>query len=448
MSSAMAGTRLAAVANQRRQQRKQLKNAATETNNTPKGKEMNAVVDPQQKIGLSRAPTASTFDDSTVSSHGSFFSASTGTSKENKGGKYQQKLGLKCTTTESTTFEFDESTVSSAGEWSSEKMSHGNNVTTKPPMMILSPSNRSNVNNNTSSANANTRSRLRTSKLRVGRTLPNSPEVTSVPSNSKVGKASSNSSVVSSTIPKSRVGRTSSNSSVASSTASKNITMHQCKTPKRSNSKQPTNRDSSAVSFAVTTSTVQAEDQIRRLTQERETAQDQIRRLTLEREHLQSDIAQYKRKLQKATDSNTKNINAKDDIIVALEDRIESLAAELEQKEGEALMATLQSREMEKLVAEDGERKSSLHRKELKAVQNELGQTMEELARAKKLNNELITEKESLESKGNELCKVLQQVQEERSNMKNRVTQYSEQLSKVQMECEVCTTRTMVANVC
>jgi hypothetical protein len=443
MSSAMAGTRLAAVANQRRQQRKQLKNAATETNNTAKGKEMNTV-DPQQTIGLSRAPTASTFDDSTVSSHGSFFSASTGTSKENKGGKYQHKLGLKCTTTESTTFEFDESTVSSAGEWSSEKMSRGNNVTTTPPMMILSPSNRSNVINNTSYANANISSRLRTSKLRVGRTLPNSPEVTSVPSNSKIGTASSNSSVVSSTIPNSRVGRTSSNSSVASSTISKNSTTHQCKTPKRSNSKQPPNRDTSAVSFAVTTTSSQTKDQMRRLTQERETAQDQIRRLTLEREHLQSDVAQYKRKLQKATDSNTKNINAKDDIIVALEDRIESLAAELEQKEGEALMATLQSREMEKLVAEDGERKSSLHRKELKAVQSELDATMEELARAKRLNNELITEKESLESKGNELCKVLQQVQEERSNMKSRVTQYSEQLSKVQMECEVCT-RTVMA---
>lgn len=182
------------------------------------------------------------------------------------------------------------------------------------------------------------------------------------------------------------------------------------------------------VSFAVTTTTA---------TQ----TQDQIRRLTLERESLQSDVALYKRKLQNALESNTKNVNARDALILELEEKIESLAAELKQKEGDANLVTLQVREMERLVAVDDERKRSLHRKELKAVQKELENAEEELARAKKSNKELMNEKDSLESKGNELCKVLQQVEEERSSMKSRVAKYSEQLSKVQMECEVSSSR-------
>lgn len=176
------------------------------------------------------------------------------------------------------------------------------------------------------------------------------------------------------------------------------------------------------VSFAVTTTTTQ----------------DQIRRLKLERDNLQSDVALYKRKLQNALESNAKNANAQDALILRLEDKIEILSTELKQKEGDAHTAALQAREMEKLVSVDDERKRSLHRRELKAVQSELEKTEEELARTKKWNKDLISEKESLESKGNELCKVMRQLEEERSNMKSRVTKYSEQLSKVQMECEVC----------
>lgn len=419
MTSATAGTRLAAVANQRRQQRKQQKNAAneTETNITQSGKGVSAVnsqQQQQQKIGLAQAPTASTYDDSTVSSYGSFFSVSTDTdrqSKENRG-RYQQKLGLglTCTTTESTAC--DDSTISSVGDWSSIKKNQGQFVS--PPMTILSPSKKNLTSNNIpSSSNAR---RLRNSKLRGG-----------------TRSSSDSSSVAPSTMkPNSKVGNTSSNSSKISSTTPQNHTMHLCKTPKYnnlSNSKQAKlNSDSSMVSFAVTTTTA---------TQ----TQDQIRRLTLERESLQSDVALYKRKLQNALESNTKNVNARDALILELEEKIESLAAELKQKEGDANLVTLQVREMERLVAVDDERKRSLHRKELKAVQKELENAEEELARAKKSNKELMNEKDSLESKGNELCKVLQQVEEERSSMKSRVAKYSEQLSKVQMECEVSSSR-------
>jgi hypothetical protein len=407
MSSATAGTRLAAVANQRRQQRKQLKNAATENNNNyynksdQTGKEI-STINSQHKIGLTQALTASTFDDSTVSSHGSFFSASTGTDRESKENicKRQPKLSLTCTTTETTAC--DESTISSVGDWSSQKKNQGQ--FSSPPMTILSPSKKILSNNIQSSTNAR---RLRNSKLRGGR-------------------YSSDDSVAPSNTPSSNAGKIASKSSVVSSTTMNNNTMHLCKTPKYNNlshSKQAKmNSDSSMVSFVATTTNTQ----------------DQIRQLTLERENLQSDVALYKRKLQNAIESNTKNAAAQDALILGLEDKIESLSAEVKQKEGDALMATLQAREMEKLVAVDDERKRSLHRRELKAVESELKKAEEELARAKKLNEHLISEKESLESKGNELCKVLQQVEEERSNMKSRVTKYSEQLSKVQMECEVC----------
>lgn len=404
MSSAIAGTRLAAVANQRRQQRKQLKNIVPEKNNTQRGREMNNI-NSQQKIGLTQATTASTFDDSTVSSRGSFFSMSTSTDRESKEnrGRRQQKLSLKCTTTQSTAC--DESTISSGESWSSMKKNQGQ--FNSPPMTILSPSKKILSNNIPSSTNAR---RLRNTKLRGGKS------------------SSEGSIVVPTTTPSSKVSHASSNASALSTSTPKTNTMHLCKTPKYnnlSNSKQAkVDSDSSMVSFAVTTT--------------KTSSQDQIHQLTLERENLQSDVALYKRKLQSALDSSTMNATAQDSLIRNLEDKIEFLSAELKQKEGDVMMAALQAREMEKLVAVDDERKRSLHRKELKAMHNELENAQQELARAKELNKDLLAEKESLESKGNELCKVLQQVEEERGHMKSRVTKYSEQLSKVQMECEVC----------
>lgn len=409
MSSSFAGSRLAAVANQRRQQRKQQKNAATENNapSTVSYSSKNTSIHEESKIShannrhrtntTSTASTVSIFDDSTVTSESSLFSLSTGTTnRENKenSGKYQQKLGLICTTTESMTF--DESTVSSAGDWSAKKMNRGQPST--PPMTILSPSKKTTTNINirapadtvgskpTMVETPSSNRRIRNSKLRGGRILSNNTEIPSA-------------------TPKSN-------------------TVYICKTPKYNNlsnsNQRKLNNDNSMVSLATS-----------------ETNQEQIRHLTLERDNLQSDVALCRRKLLNAIDSNAKATTERDAVIRDLESKLKKLSQELEKKTGEALMATLQAREMEQLVAVDDERKRSLHRKELNAVQSELDRTLDELARAKHVNEELIDEKKSLESKGHELCKVLQQVEEERSNMKSRVKKYSEQLSKVQMECEV-----------
>lgn len=397
-----------------------------------------------------------------------------------------EKAPLACAPTESCTF--DDSTISSAGTWfpggqstiADESESSFNDVQAMlgeescnfaPPMTILSPTTaeKSKKDASTPKAKPNKAPNNDSKPAVVRITTPRQKKLSSYQAAKQrlrggawsVSSGSTKSSVV--TITTASIHEmTSKNKDPAS--VQETTPKNKCRTPRHKNTTPKHKNDSASTPLYVDTcstprnsniSTPRTSDGNNPPPSPSSATPEQVMLMKIERNKLRADVTTFRRKLQSANESKDTALKEKNDTIMELENklqhvtkemekalldlegRLKSKSKELELSKSQTRCAKMQTQETEQKMHTETKLKDTTYQKKLQGVERKLQETTEELCRVNNLLKEMTSERYGVEKESQTLKQQLLEMKKRKDEVEDNWNECLDKLDKMELEYEV-----------